>query len=402
MQEVFLQAWRSAPHYDPSRGSPEAWLIMMARSRAIDSVRAARRAPHRPEAEPLPEIPGPVSMWPAAVEARALVTTALQELTSAQREVLELAFYEGLSQAEIATRTGAPLGTVKTRTRMALERLRQTFADEGMVPVTRPEMVHEPFGEWSALAAVGALDGAERARFDAHLASGCATCEASLREFSQVTAALPWALPDVPLRPEVRDRLMDRVAAQRRARGTLAGLGAAPSRPREGWPASGARGGGREGWSRRASRPCSSGACTIPGRLSSPSAPAPAGSRSSSRRSAPSPRSWDTPTRTRLRCGAWTRPRAPTAGSCGAHPRRGLHGCPPPADATGRAAVPALGRRRVRVGSGRRVPGRRHRPRGPDRSGGARASGTLCGHGGARRAAPSPTGPTVMRGGSPT
>jgi hypothetical protein len=94
-----------------------------------------------------------------------------------------------------------------------------------MVPVTRPEMVHEPFGEWSALAAVGALDGAERARFDAHLASGCATCEASLREFSQVTAALPWALPDVPLRPEVRDRLMDRVAAQRRARGTLAGSG---------------------------------------------------------------------------------------------------------------------------------------------------------------------------------
>jgi RNA polymerase sigma-70 factor (ECF subfamily) len=131
MQEVFLQAWRSAPHYDPSRGSPEAWLIMMARSRAIDSVRAARRAPHRPEAEPLPEIPVPVSDVAAAVEARALVTTALHELTSVQREVLELAFYEGLSQAEIATRTGAPLGTVKTRTRMALERLRQTFVMKG-------------------------------------------------------------------------------------------------------------------------------------------------------------------------------------------------------------------------------------------------------------------------------
>jgi RNA polymerase sigma-70 factor, ECF subfamily len=66
-----------------------------------------------------------------AVEARALVTAALQDLTSAQRQVLELAFYEGLSQTEIATRTGAPLGTVKTRTRMALDRLRQTFAMKG-------------------------------------------------------------------------------------------------------------------------------------------------------------------------------------------------------------------------------------------------------------------------------
>ena len=88
-------------------------------------------------------------------------------------------------------------------------------------------MAHEPFGEWSALAAVGALDGAERARFDAHLAAGCATCESNLRELSQVAAALPWALPDVPLRPEVRDRLMERVSAQR---GERAELGA-PARP---------------------------------------------------------------------------------------------------------------------------------------------------------------------------
>ena len=131
MQEVFLQAWRSAPHYDPSRGSPEAWLIMMARSRAIDALRAARRVPTGRRPSRCRRSPGRRPMWPGAVEARALVTTALQELSSAQREVLELAFYEGLSQTEIATRTGAPLGTVKTRTRMALERLRQTFAMKG-------------------------------------------------------------------------------------------------------------------------------------------------------------------------------------------------------------------------------------------------------------------------------
>jgi RNA polymerase sigma-70 factor (ECF subfamily) len=131
LQEVFLQAWRSAARYDPSRGSPEAWLIMMARSRAIDAVRAARRSPTRLEAEPVADVPASMPDLAGTVEARALVTAALADLTEAQREVLELAFYDGLSQAEIAARTGAPLGTVKTRTRMALDRLRRTFAMKG-------------------------------------------------------------------------------------------------------------------------------------------------------------------------------------------------------------------------------------------------------------------------------
>jgi RNA polymerase sigma-70 factor (ECF subfamily) len=131
LQEVFLQAWRGATQYDPSRGTPEAWLIMMARSRAIDWLRTARRVLARPEAEPMPEVAEPMLDIAGAVEARAVVTTALQDLTPAQREVLELAFYEGLSQTEIAVRTGAPLGTVKTRTRMGLERLRQTFLMKG-------------------------------------------------------------------------------------------------------------------------------------------------------------------------------------------------------------------------------------------------------------------------------
>jgi RNA polymerase sigma-70 factor (ECF subfamily) len=136
LQEVFLQAWRSASHYDRARGTPEAWLIMMARTRAIDLLRAARRTLARPEAEPMPEVPAPTADTGGALEARAAVTSALQDLTPAQREVLELAFlelafYEGLSQTEIAIRTGSPLGTVKTRTRMALERLRQTFLMKG-------------------------------------------------------------------------------------------------------------------------------------------------------------------------------------------------------------------------------------------------------------------------------
>jgi RNA polymerase sigma-70 factor (ECF subfamily) len=128
LQEVFLQAWRSAARFDPSRGSPEAWLIMMARSRAIDALRAApKRLEPEPSSEPSVAASDPV--W--ALDARVIAAKALQDLPSAQREVLELAFYEGLSQVEIATRTGTPLGTVKSRTRMALERLRQTFAVKG-------------------------------------------------------------------------------------------------------------------------------------------------------------------------------------------------------------------------------------------------------------------------------
>jgi RNA polymerase sigma-70 factor (ECF subfamily) len=133
LQEVFLQAWRSAARYDPSRGSPEAWLIMMARSRAIDAVRATRRAPDRLDAEPVSDALGSMPDVAGGVEARTLVSSALADLTAAQREVLELAFYDGLSQAEIAVKTGTPLGTVKTRTRMALERLRQTFAMKGWI-----------------------------------------------------------------------------------------------------------------------------------------------------------------------------------------------------------------------------------------------------------------------------
>jgi Anti-sigma-K factor rskA, C-terminal len=98
-----------------------------------------------------------------------------------------------------------------------------------MAPVMRDEREHEPFAEWSALAAVGALDGAERARFDAHLVGGCAACETNLLEGTRVVAALAWTLPDAPLRAEVRDRLMARVAAEARP-GTSLGLAPTMSR----------------------------------------------------------------------------------------------------------------------------------------------------------------------------
>src|SRR5215467_8713655 len=134
LQEVFWQIWREAARYDPRRGSPEAWVVMRAKTRAIDRLRAMRRrektfvAPAddsltRSTEEPA-ENPG------VAVETRGLVRSALNALPESQRRVVELAFFEGLTQSEIAGRLGEPLGTVKTRARLGLERLKSLITRE--------------------------------------------------------------------------------------------------------------------------------------------------------------------------------------------------------------------------------------------------------------------------------
>lgn len=121
VQEAFLQAWRQAHRYDPARGSPQAWLSAIVRTRALDRLR--RRAARRPPAEAAPAAPRDASD-PDAVLA---VRTALQALSADQRRALELAYYEDLSQSEIAARLGVPLGTVKTRIRAAMIRLREAL-----------------------------------------------------------------------------------------------------------------------------------------------------------------------------------------------------------------------------------------------------------------------------------
>jgi RNA polymerase sigma-70 factor, ECF subfamily len=121
VQEVFVQVWRQAARYDRGRGSPEAWVCTMARTRAIDRLRA-RLVRRRPAAE----APPPVTPAPNAADALA-VRDALAELPPEQRRALELAYYEGLSQSEIAQRLNQPLGTVKTRMRTAMIRLREAL-----------------------------------------------------------------------------------------------------------------------------------------------------------------------------------------------------------------------------------------------------------------------------------
>lgn len=121
VQEVFLQVWRQADRFDPSRGSPEAWLCTIARTRAIDRLR--RRAARREEPE---EAAPPPAGGPRNEETLA-VRKAISELSEDQRRALELAYYEGLTQTEIAARLGEPLGTIKTRIRTAMIRLREAL-----------------------------------------------------------------------------------------------------------------------------------------------------------------------------------------------------------------------------------------------------------------------------------
>ena len=134
LQDVFWEVWRDAPRYDSARGSPEAWLLMRAKSRAIDKVRSIRRRGQTfvaPVDEAVARAPDTGIDRPGAgLEDRGQVERGLRELPVAQRQVIELAFFGGLTQSEIATRLAEPLGTVKTRARLGLERLRGLLGGE--------------------------------------------------------------------------------------------------------------------------------------------------------------------------------------------------------------------------------------------------------------------------------
>jgi RNA polymerase sigma-70 factor (ECF subfamily) len=133
LQESFLQAWIQADRFDPGRSSVTTWLVLIARSRALDRLRSRRSRERTAESAgadaPLHESSAAESHVLHA-ERRRRVREALVELPPEQRQVLELAFYEGLSQSEIATRTGAPLGTVKTRALLGMKKLRQALREE--------------------------------------------------------------------------------------------------------------------------------------------------------------------------------------------------------------------------------------------------------------------------------
>jgi RNA polymerase sigma-70 factor, ECF subfamily len=126
--DVLWQAWREAKTFDSSRGSVSVWLVTLARSRAIDRLRANRaRKPsltEQPASEPVPD---PAADIHQAQRAR-IVRAALSGLDSNERAALQLAYFSDLSQSEVAEKLGIPLGTVKTRMRSAMMKLREALA----------------------------------------------------------------------------------------------------------------------------------------------------------------------------------------------------------------------------------------------------------------------------------
>ncbi len=132
LQESFLQIWREAHHYSPKAGKPLGWLITIARRRAIDRVRrrdSYRRAKQRFEDEIKPQAQALRSnVTDSAVsqsDLRRFLGRQMKALPAVQREAVELAFFSGLSQREIAAMTNTPLGTVKTRLQLGLRKLTQ-------------------------------------------------------------------------------------------------------------------------------------------------------------------------------------------------------------------------------------------------------------------------------------
>ena len=126
--DVYTQVWRMAKDYSVERGSPSAWLIMLARSRALDKVRSrTSRSQHEaPIATAFDAASPGQSAEDSAIESqdRRRIQLALRDLNSDQRQAIELAFFSGLTHSELAERLGQPLGTVKTRIRLGMIRLR--------------------------------------------------------------------------------------------------------------------------------------------------------------------------------------------------------------------------------------------------------------------------------------
>jgi RNA polymerase sigma factor (sigma-70 family) len=133
VQDAFLGAWRNAARYAEGRGSVKTWLLSIVHHRAVDALRRRRPTTELPDAESLP--PAALTLpdiWPevAAGLDREDVQSALRTLSEVQREALELAYFGGLTQQEIAARTNTPLGTVKSRIRLGLLTMRRALLEQ--------------------------------------------------------------------------------------------------------------------------------------------------------------------------------------------------------------------------------------------------------------------------------
>lgn len=133
LQDLFLQLWRGASRFDAGRGSLPAWLLVIGRNRALSRLRRPERREilEDPEEFSLESVPSAGDLEDEAARTQLMqrLRGAMATLPPEQKEALELAYFEGMTQTEIAARTGSPLGTVKSRVRAAMQSLKRFFDD---------------------------------------------------------------------------------------------------------------------------------------------------------------------------------------------------------------------------------------------------------------------------------
>ena len=209
VQEVFSQAWTQAKRYDATRGSVASWLLMMSRSRAIDRLRS-RRA--KPDSVPLPHETAVVGLPDPALgaehgvltaESVARLRAALTALPLTQRVAIELAYFEGLTQTQIATRLEQPLGTVKTPDPNGPAEAARGIDDMS-------DSQHAPFDGLAPLYAVGALGEDDRTAFETHL-EVCLECVSEVKSLLPVTHGLVHSTPPLDAPAPLRARVLGQV-----------------------------------------------------------------------------------------------------------------------------------------------------------------------------------------------
>jgi RNA polymerase sigma-70 factor (ECF subfamily) len=131
VQESFLNVWRHADRYDDQRSSVQSWLLSIVRHRCIDKLRSQSARPQVTRSDDALDLPAASDVWSDVAQRLTHddIRAALQRLPAEQREAIELAYFGGYTHIEIAERMGIPLGTVKGRLRMGLQKLRQLLAE---------------------------------------------------------------------------------------------------------------------------------------------------------------------------------------------------------------------------------------------------------------------------------
>jgi RNA polymerase sigma-70 factor (ECF subfamily) len=224
-QDAFLSVWRTSAGYDAARGSVRSWLLQIVRNRAIDALRRSAARGGRLDLDDdglleAQQAPEQTDAEASRRERARQVRGALRDLPRDQVQVIGLAYFGGFTHSEIAELLGMPLGTVKGRMRLGLQKVRANLGEQ-----IACEHDHRQWEDDIAAYALGALDESETARLELHLA-GCQPCRADLRWLAPAVDVLPASVEQVAPPPDLRGRIVAAVAGDRDHEGFLT-----PSRP---------------------------------------------------------------------------------------------------------------------------------------------------------------------------